>query len=978
MIYCPKCGAANTEDHKFCIQCGEALEPEKGQRCPMCGAINPPGNVFCDECQARLVPVFARPTGPLQMPPSLRGLSLPSKPVEELGETAPTPEPEVPEAALAPEVSGVSQEKVEEEEGGEEPAWLVRLRAEYGRAPAEAEEAVEESPAWLQELREAPAEETEPEVSDWLSELRRRAEEEVPVLERLEEEEEEIPTQVAELGAEEEREKETEVPPLAEAGEMPLAEAPVQEEVPDWLRSIREGVPSPAEEEEVPALGVLEKEKKEEEIPAQVAELSAEKEHEEEAEVPPLAEAGEMPPAEAPAQAEVPDWLRGIREGVPSEEEMPPLVAPTPAEVEEEAAEELPDWLREVVPQAEAEIAVEEEGEGAPPVAAPPAPEEAPVKAGEVGELPEWLQRIAPPEEAPPPEVALPAEAGVPEWLQAAAPGAEAPPLTEAEKEAPSWLQEISDAGEVAVFEETAPAMEAEERVPSWLQELAPISEEALPTASPEEVPAIAVEGLEEGAVPTWLEELGAMEPIPFEEPAALVEAPPEERVEEGIEEALPVPVEVEELAEVPALAPSEERVEEGIEEAFPFPVGVEELAEVPAPVPTEEGVEEAPPFPTGVEELVEAGIPAWVLALRPAEMEAEPTPSREEAIPEVVETTGLLAGIPGVLPAESIIGVPHTLRPPTPVTVPGELALEAKLLGEVFAQERPPAVSTPKERGKRLAQQAGRLLLYLALITAVLIPYFFSTGLFEESVSPALETEDFHRTIENLSPDSVVLVAFDYDPSLAAEMSLQAEALIHHLMKRGLKVMTISMYPGGQALAEETLRGAASVYNYQPVEDYINLGYLPNQAVSLWAFTGPNPMANYVYEGTPVSETPLGQRINRLTDFGLIVELAAGQDTLRWWVEQVGSQYPGLPMVAGVSAGLDPYVRPYYETPGRSQLKGLLVGLPGAAQYEGLTKRTGRALDSLESQGLAHLTIVALIVVGNVVHFASRLGKGK
>ncbi|MCD6554835.1 MAG: zinc ribbon domain-containing protein [Anaerolineae bacterium] len=899
MIYCPKCGVPNLEDRKFCIQCGAALEPEKGQRCPMCGAINPPGNVFCDECQARLVPVFARPTGPLQMPPSLKGLSLPTKPVEEIEKTAPPPEPEIPETAPEPEASEVSKVSKEEEgeEGEEEPGWLVSLRAKYGRAPVKAEEVVEETPAWLQELHEAPAEAAAPEAPDWLRELRRRAEEEVPAFEekgKEEEkgappsgEEEEIPPWLAELRAEETREETAGIPSPAEAGETPPVEAPAeQEEVPDWLRSIREGGPPPEE-------------------------------------APPLAEAEE-------AAEELPDWLReiapqaeegiAVEEGEKEEEEVPPLIVP-PAEAEE-AAEELPDWLREIAPQAEEEIAVEEgeKEEEAPPLIVPPAEAE---EAAE--ELPDWLREIAPPEEAPPAEVTSPAEAGVPEWLQGVTPGAEAPPPAEAEKEAPSWLQEISAVRETPVPEETAPAPEAEERMPSWLQELAPISGEAMPSAPPEEAPIPAEEGAEEGAAPAWLEELKTMEPAPFKEPPALAEAP----------------------------APPEEGVEEGV-------------------------AEEIPPFPAGAEELAETTIPAWVMALRPPELEAGPAPSREEVIPEVMETSGLLAGIPGVLPAEPVIGVPHTLRPPTPMTVPGELALEAKLLGEVTAQERPPAVSIPKERGKRLMRQAGRLLLYLALIAAILIPYFFYTGLFEESVPPAPETEDFYRTIENLSPDSVVLVAFDYDPSLAAEMNLQAEALIHHLMKRGLKVMTISMYPSGPALAEDILRGAASVYGYQPAVDYINLGYLPNLPASLRAFAGLNPMASYTYEGTPASETPLGQRINRLSDFGLIVELAAGQDTLRWWIEQVGSRYPGLPMVAGVSASLDPYVRPYYETPGRRQLKGLLVGLPGAAQYEGLTGRTGRALDNLESQGLAHLTIVAVIVVGNIVYLVSRLGKGK
>ncbi len=881
MIYCSKCGTANLEDSKFCTQCGAVLEPEKGRRCPMCGALNPPGNVFCDECQARLVPVVARPTGPLEMPAPFKGLSLPTKPLEEPEEGVPSPPPEVPEPAPEPEPGPAPGERELAED--EEPEWLINLRAQYGRVPTKAE--MEAEPAWLRELHEPAVEEAEKEVPDWLSELRRRAEEET-------------------LTPEEEVAEE-EVPPIAEVTEAVMEEE--EEAPPEWLRAIREEVPS---EEVAPIVEAEEAAPEEEELPAWIRELSQEAVEETEEEVVPLAE---------------------------------------------EEGETLPDWLAAVVPPPEEEAALEAEEVSPPAPSVPEVEEKAEEEiTAEAGEPPDWLQRITPPEEAPAAEVPPAEEAEAPEWLQTITSAAAEPLPPETEREAPSWLREISAAGEEPVFEETEPAaVEEEGAMPSWLQELAPTAEER------PAVEELLGEEAEEGALPAWLQEIKDMEPPPLEEPAALVEAPapPEEAVEE------------EELEEVP-----------------PFTVGVEKLIETP-PVPEEaveagvEGVEEELAPPGEVEGLAKATIPAWLMALRPAEMEKEPAArgeAEEEAIPVAMETTGLLAGIPDILPAEPIIGAPHVLHPPAEVTVPGELALEAKLLGEVLAEQRPAGVVIPREGAQRLARQVGRFLLYLALITAVLLPYFFSTGLFDESVPPAPETEDFYRAIENLEPDAVVLVAFDYDPSLAGEMNLQAEALVHHLMRRGLKVMTLSLYPGGQTLAEQVLRSAAGLYEYQAGTDYINLGYLPNHPASLRAFTGMNPLAGFSYAGTPVLETPLGQRIGSLSDLALIVELAADQQTLRWWVEQVGSQYPNLPLVAGISASLDPYVRPYYETPGRRQLKGLLVGLPGAAQYEGLTGRVGRALDNLESQGLAHLTIVAAIVVSNAVYFASRFGKGK
>jgi len=43
---CPHCGAANAENARFCVSCGQALP----RICPNCGAINPPGARFCNQC----------------------------------------------------------------------------------------------------------------------------------------------------------------------------------------------------------------------------------------------------------------------------------------------------------------------------------------------------------------------------------------------------------------------------------------------------------------------------------------------------------------------------------------------------------------------------------------------------------------------------------------------------------------------------------------------------------------------------------------------------------------------------------------------------------------------------------------------------------------------------------------------------------------------------------------------------------------
>jgi len=108
------------------------------------------------------------------------------------------------------------------------------------------------------------------------------------------------------------------------------------------------------------------------------------------------------------------------------------------------------------------------------------------------------------------------------------------------------------------------------------------------------------------------------------------------------------------------------------------------------------------------------------------------------------------------------------------------------------------------------------------------------------------------------------------------------------------------------------------------------------------------------------------------LSSVDLVVELAGDASTLRTWIEQITAQ-ADIPVVAGVSAATAPYARPYLDS---GQLQALLVGVPGAAEYEAQLGRSGRAIDSLGSQVAAQAVVILLILLGNLVHLVTRGGK--
>jgi hypothetical protein len=118
-----------------------------------------------------------------------------------------------------------------------------------------------------------------------------------------------------------------------------------------------------------------------------------------------------------------------------------------------------------------------------------------------------------------------------------------------------------------------------------------------------------------------------------------------------------------------------------------------------------------------------------------------------------------------------------------------------------------------------------------------------------------------------------------------------------------------------------------------------------------------------------------LGQEIDGFADLDLIVLVSASQEHTRWWIEQVASAHAGSsPILAGVSASLAPTLLPYYLQPaaGRAtggRLAGMLVGLAGAAEYEGLSdaRFAPNARQNMILQGSAQMLLAAIVLVSGI-----------
>lgn len=369
--------------------------------------------------------------------------------------------------------------------------------------------------------------------------------------------------------------------------------------------------------------------------------------------------------------------------------------------------------------------------------------------------------------------------------------------------------------------------------------------------------------------------------------------------------------------------------------------------------------------------ELAPAELPSWLRAMRPVEAAEEETVEQEEK--EV--TFGPLAGLRGVLPAEAEIAQPRKAPPyPMRLQVTEQQTIQADVFRRILETEGAPK-SLPAPRlisPNRIFRWVTAILLLSAVLWSVI----------RGQQQVMLPTADqvgviaVHELISSLPVDAKVLVGFDYQPGLSAELEATAQAVIVRALRRGARLTLVSTSPTGPALAERFLRMAQLGETYLSGQQYINLGYIAGGALGLRGFANyPQRAKSVDVAGYAVWDTPplplLG--IRALADYHLVIVITDDFHTAQAWIEQVQPVLGETPMIFITSAQVGPLIRPYVEG-SPQQVRGLIAGLAGAAYYERVSGQEGLARQYWDSLSVGTFVVVLLIFVGCLGVFAQRM----
>ncbi len=276
--------------------------------------------------------------------------------------------------------------------------------------------------------------------------------------------------------------------------------------------------------------------------------------------------------------------------------------------------------------------------------------------------------------------------------------------------------------------------------------------------------------------------------------------------------------------------------------------------------------------------------------------------------------------------------------------------------------------------------QEVERRIIFIFIGLAVAVPILFNIT-FSEKASPIVEA--VYDKIENLPVGSRILISYDYGPSMAPEVEPMSNAFLRHALAKGHRVYLMGLWATGQSLAASAIENIVKKEFPEKVNgiDYVNLGYKAgNQGVLNVIITDIRKMYLTDVAGTNLDSMPIMNNVRSLRDMSLLISVGGGLPGVKEWVLFAGD--PGHIPVAGGSAAVSaPLLYPYWPT----QLIGLLGGIKGAAEYESelirnyprFAKMPQPGVKMMGPQTLAHIVIMAFIIIGNISYFIIKRRQG-
>ena len=280
---------------------------------------------------------------------------------------------------------------------------------------------------------------------------------------------------------------------------------------------------------------------------------------------------------------------------------------------------------------------------------------------------------------------------------------------------------------------------------------------------------------------------------------------------------------------------------------------------------------------------------------------------------------------------------------------------------------------------------QIDRRFIFLLIGLSVLIP-LLKPGWVNIPIKTTSNSKIVFDELNNLKAGDKVLVSFEYGASTKPEIHPMSVAVLQHLFANGVKVYTVPLWPEGLMMAKFALEEVLSSNLFQVEEhiDYVSLPYKAGGEIIIRGIaTDMRSIFTQDVNNILLKDIPMMNNVNNITDFDFVFDLSAGVPGNAEWVQFACDEY-NIPLSSGCTSIMVTDAIPYVES---GQIRGILAGMPGAAEYEQMVFKylndsknipvaSGKATSRMSAQSIAHLLMVIFILFGNISYYLIRRKK--
>ena len=294
----------------------------------------------------------------------------------------------------------------------------------------------------------------------------------------------------------------------------------------------------------------------------------------------------------------------------------------------------------------------------------------------------------------------------------------------------------------------------------------------------------------------------------------------------------------------------------------------------------------------------------------------------------------------------------------------------------------------------KKILLQLGKIdrrIIFFLIGLSVLIP-LIKPDWVKLPIKIDNNTKIVYDSISSLNEGDKVLLSFEYGASTKPEVHPMAVALLKHLFSKGIKVYIVSLWPEGPIMAKLAIEEiiGSELFNIEDGIDYVMFDYKVGGSIVIKNIADDfRGIYKQDYNRKSIDDLKIMDGIYSVEDFDFVFDFSAGVPGNAEWV-QYACDPKKVPLSSGCTSIMVTDAIPYVES---GQLKGILAGMPGAAEYEKMvydyliieadnnnkyinqnsTITKGKAFARMSAQSIAHLLMVVFIVLGNLSYYFER-----